>query len=356
MNKYFEKKPGVWFSVSDVVSVEYNDLQVQAELCRGLERKRSRICAHSTEEDRMQEMFIAFSGDSYIKPSRHTNFVESFHLISGRGKYVFFNHQGDVISDVRLGNYQSYLPFYVRIDSNVWHTFVPYTADVVAHEVCQGPFLVNNTEFSEWSPDVDSHDSINRYLEDLTYRPVDIVKQSQWVRISEEAYQIAYSPVISISRADIDRLLDEVKYTRRDRIRVLVHPDVSHPLHEMFVVYKKTTYVMPNKHIGKDESLHVLQGEADFIFFDNNGGVINVVQLSSDDKSKSFFVRVPKEIYHTIIMRSEILVMHEVTPGPFVREDTVWAEWAPNGDNENQTSEYLYDLEKKIKAFLFSER
>ena len=53
------------------------------------------------------------------------------------------------------------------------------------------------------------------------------------------------------------------------------------------------------------KSVHILDGAADFVFFDDNGAVTDVLQMGDQRSGKPFYVRVPKEIYHTMLMRTE---------------------------------------------------
>ena len=122
-------------------------------------------------------------------------------------------------------------------------------------------------------------------------------------------------------------------------------------LHEMFVVYTGMTYVRANKHIGKDESLHILEGEADFVFFDDDGNIIEIVPLGSKSSNKNFFVRVPQGVFHTIIMKSDVLVIHEATPGPFNREETLWASWSPIDSDQEAVAAYSKDLAERMERF-----
>src|SRR2546421_11024267 len=46
-------------------------------------RGRVRLCTHKTNEDRMHEMFIAFTGTNYVRPSRHIKKDESLHVLEG---------------------------------------------------------------------------------------------------------------------------------------------------------------------------------------------------------------------------------------------------------------------------------
>jgi hypothetical protein len=52
---------------------------------------------------------------------------------------------------------------------------------------------------------------------------------------------------------------------------------------------------------------------------------------------RKFYYRSDAQAYHTLIIRSDVLVFHETTQGPFRREDTVFATWAPeDGDLEGR--------------------
>jgi cupin fold WbuC family metalloprotein len=350
ISKYKQSASGVWTPDDQFPSVSYRDLSNLSEEARGLPRKRSRICVHPAETDRLQEMFIAFSGDSYIRPSFHSNKDESIHFIKGRGKYVFFDDEGRVLRDVRLGPYDSDLAFYLRVPGNSIHSLIPLSSEIIAHEVAQGPFKKASTLFPDWATSDDDAPGIAKFLHDYSYAPVSPLESVIIDRISEEAYQCR-DRLVYLRRSDIDRLKADVPLTRRKRIRILMHPGTDHALHEMLVVYTKATYVRPNLHVGKDESLHILEGEADFVFFDESGKLIEVVELSATDPGKDFFIRVPQGVFHTVIMRSEMLVIHEATPGPFNPAETLWAPWAPVDSDATACEQFALNLDEQIRNF-----
>ena len=67
-----------------------------------------------------------------------------------------------------------------------------------------------------------------------------------------------------------------------------MHKDIKDNLHEMIIILSKETYIRPHKHLNKVESLHVIEGSAEVIFFNDYGKIINSVRLS---KKKNFFYR-----------------------------------------------------------------
>jgi mannose-6-phosphate isomerase-like protein (cupin superfamily) len=47
-----------------------------------------------------------------------------------------------------------------------------------------------------------------------------------------------------------------------------------------------------------------------------------------------FYYRIDAGQYHSLVVVSNVLVVHEVTNGPWTKDDTVWAEWSePEGRN-----------------------
>lgn len=164
-------------------------------------------------------------------------------------------------------------------------------------------------------------------------------------QLSEEVYVID-EPIAHFGPSGIQFLKEHVYKTQRKRVRVCMHKDIEDKLHEMFVCYIKETYVRPNKHT-KDESLHIIHGAADFIFFDDQGGITDVVPLGDYASGRNFYCRVPESIYHTFVIKSDIIVIHESIPGPFRREDTLFASWAPEESDLPAVDQFMENLAQR---------
>ena len=50
------------------------------------DRHRMRLCAHDSPENTLHEMIVALTNDAYVRPHKHFNKAESFHVIEGRGE------------------------------------------------------------------------------------------------------------------------------------------------------------------------------------------------------------------------------------------------------------------------------
>ena len=66
-------------------------------------RKRIRLCAHSGVDDRLHEMLIVHTHDTYVRPHKHHGKSESFHVIEGPRAGVFFDDSGQVTQRGNMG-------------------------------------------------------------------------------------------------------------------------------------------------------------------------------------------------------------------------------------------------------------
>jgi hypothetical protein len=62
---------------------------------------------------------------------------------------------------------------------------------------------------------------------------------------------------------------------------------------------------------------------------------------------KKFFYRLSGPIYHMLVIRSDFLIFHESTEGPFNREDTIFPEWAPD-EKSSDLSNFIESIESNI--------
>lgn len=170
------------------------------------------------------------------------------------------------------------------------------------------------------------------------------------VRAKAESPEVRYAtdPIVLVDAADVARLKHEAGENPRRRIRLCAHHAVDDRLHEMFIVHTRDTYVRPHKHLDKSESFHVIEGDVDVVLFDDGGRVTDVIAMGPFSSGRPFFYRVASPLFHTLLIRSDVLVFHETTTGPFRRADTVFAPWAPEDGNPAAVGRFLADLEARL--------
>lgn len=166
-------------------------------------------------------------------------------------------------------------------------------------------------------------------------------------KISDEVW-VARQPVVRVDARDIADLAALARTAPRGRVRLCAHPDSGDPLHEMFIALRGDCYIRPHRHHGKSESFHLVSGRVDVVIFDDTGGVNEVVSLAASDDRTAFFYRLAAPMFHTLLIRSEVLVIHEITNGPFVPGDAEQASWAPVETDDTAARAYLADLSRRV--------
>lgn len=159
---------------------------------------------------------------------------------------------------------------------------------------------------------------------------------------------VARDRIVRIGAAEVAFVKAQAAANSRKRARICTHRTACDPLHEMLIAIKSDSYIRPHKHIGKSESFHVVEGSVDIIVFDDDGTVSEIVELSEPRDAGTFFYRLAEDVYHTLLITSEILVVHEVTNGPFVQDQTVFAAWAPAEDAIDEANAYMRSVSKLV--------
>ena len=166
-------------------------------------------------------------------------------------------------------------------------------------------------------------------------------------KLNQEVYH-SKENFFSLTKEDINKLIDLAKKTTRNRVRLCSHSSGQDSLHEMFIVHPKNAYVRPHMHMNKIESMLVLDGEVDYVMFDKKGNIENVVSMGSFGSTKPFYHSMRKDKFHTIIIKSDWLVFLEITNGPFDKKDTIFAKWSPMDNEDKKITNFM----KKIMTNL----
>ena len=163
--------------------------------------------------------------------------------------------------------------------------------------------------------------------------------------------EVLYSevPITTVDRSDIELFKQLSSCNLRKRIRLCAHASPEDRLHEMLIVHERSAYVRPHKHPGKTESMHIIEGLVDVIVFHDDGRIERVIRMGDYASGETFFYRMAKPVFHTLIIRTDILVFHETTSGPFDPWDTVFATWAPEDSDVNSVSIFMAQLDDKVR-------
>jgi cupin fold WbuC family metalloprotein len=159
-------------------------------------------------------------------------------------------------------------------------------------------------------------------------------------------------PIVQLCHQDVEYLKASAEQNERKRIRLCAHPDIDDLLHEMLIVHAKETYVRPHKHLKKSESVHIIEGLVDVVLFDEEGNIVEVIRMGDYSSGHRFYYRMSGPHYHTLLIQSDVLVFHETTNGPFTREDTIFAPWAPEETDQAARVPFMKRIAKASAKFI----
>lgn len=171
--------------------------------------------------------------------------------------------------------------------------------------------------------------------------------------MTQESPEVFYTaePLVLIGAGELAFLKQRARENPRLRSRLCTHATPADSVHEMIIVHHRDCYVRPHRHRANGESLYVIEGSASVVTFDDQGEIAGVFGVSESGSGGIFYYRMPRMKFHTLLIASDWLVFHETTSGPFVRENTEFPDWAPDGSSREQTDAFLTGLQERVREW-----
>lgn len=141
----------IYFPPDDIVEIGSADVDRLKEAARESASGRARYCFHATHDAVVHDMLIAFADRGYVRPARHLRKAETLHAVEGDFDVIIFDDAGREVRRIPLGPAGSGRTLMYRLPKGVWHTVIPLSDMVVLHEVAEGPFVPEETEYPAWA-------------------------------------------------------------------------------------------------------------------------------------------------------------------------------------------------------------
>jgi len=174
-------------------------------------------------------------------------------------------------------------------------------------------------------------------------------------KVNDEVF-VADEPIVEVGDEDVQFLKRQALASPRRRARICAHPSGEDTLHEMIIAISADSYIHPHRHFGKSESFHVIEGSVDVAIFEDDGALARVVALGVPGSGRQFFYRLSDRLFHTLRIRTPVLVIHEVTNGPFDPAATELAPFAPPESASERAKAYMNEVAVLIDRFVAGER
>lgn len=169
-------------------------------------------------------------------------------------------------------------------------------------------------------------------------------------KINDEVF-VAEDAIVKVGGQELAFLKMQARANGRKRARICAHKSNDDTLHEMLIAISSDSYIHPHKHLGKSESFHIVEGIVDVVVFDDHGEIVEIIALGDASSGRNFYYRLSDSAFHTLLIRTDYLVVHEVTNGPFLRDRTVLADFAPAESEKNEAMLYMQQVDARAAKF-----
>ena len=150
--------------------------------------------------------------------------------------------------------------------------------------------------------------------------------------------------VVTLTGENVSALKNEAALAPLKRARLCLHASADSLVHEMIIAFQSDSYIPPHRHFDKSESFHLVEGELSVALMDDSGDVTKWVHFGQGQPGTVAFYRINQPLWHTVIVRSEFAVIHEVTNGPFRKEEGGIPDWAPDPSDSDAVQTYMQQL------------
>lgn len=162
-------------------------------------------------------------------------------------------------------------------------------------------------------------------------------------KVNDEVF-VATDPIVRFDRRAIEFVKEKALNSPRGRARICAHKTNEDSLHEMLIAVRADSYICPHRHHNKIESFHWVEGRADVVILDEQGGVLDVIKFG---ENHHFYYRLSAPHYHTLLIHSPVFVIHEITNGPFDPQASDFAGFAPL-ETDSNAFEYINALKRQV--------
>ena len=142
----------VYYSQEEIPQIDKKRIEKLLQLANQNEQRKVRLCLHKNIADNSHEMVIVHLKECYVRPHKHLYKTESIHVLAGEAQIILFSEDGLVMDQFEVGDINSGKPFFYRLNTSIYHSLIVTTDYLIFKETTEGPFILENTIFPDWSP------------------------------------------------------------------------------------------------------------------------------------------------------------------------------------------------------------
>lgn len=127
--------------------------------------------------------------------------------------------------------------------------------------------------------------------------------------------------IITIKEIDLEKLKRAAEDAPLRRARYCLHQSHDDKVQEMVIAFCRDSKIPVHRHKNKSESFHVIEGELEVLFYDNDGKITKKIKMGPIGSGLPFLYRLANEQWHSSKLLTDCVVIHETVAGPFIKEE-----------------------------------
>ena len=122
-----------------------------------------------------------------------------------------------------------------------------------------------------------------------------------------------------LDKSIILKMTKNLQLKNTNSSRILFHKNIKSKLHIMLIKHDKKYLGDPFKFKNsKIKTFVLLEGYAKFIFYNNKGNIVNIINFS---KKNSVLIIDESKYFYNQVIKSKNITFFEITNGPFIKKD-----------------------------------
>jgi cupin fold WbuC family metalloprotein len=150
------------------------------------------------------------------------------------------------------------------------------------------------------------------------------------LKFKKESSKVLYAKqgIITLDKKNLNFLLKLSKKNKDKVIRLCTHKNKKDVVHEMIIIHPKKYKCGIHMHSRNAEAMTIIKGRADVVIFNKNRKVKKIIKMGDMSSNRVFYYKIPKKVFHTLIIKSPYLIFYEVSKGPFTKKKNFYPTWA----------------------------
>ncbi|MDX9714326.1 MAG: WbuC family cupin fold metalloprotein [Dissulfurispiraceae bacterium] len=156
--------------------------------------------------------------------------------------------------------------------------------------------------------------------------------------------------ILILGESDITLLHELASDDPLGRARICMHKSRNDNIQEMLILLKNKSYLKPHRNVKFSKSYCVLLGKVALVIFNDAGNITEFIELGCDAAGMNMICRLNVNVWHTLVSLSDYSVFIETNGGPYIQNESEYADWAPTESDSHGIALFFEQCKKSSSS------